>query len=134
MPTLRITLTTFVAGAACAWLGACNGTPDDGASAPPRTPQEDAWLTDVSDETGLRFRHDDEADTQYFMPQIMGAGGAFLDYDGDGSLDVFLLNGRWSRNDESARPESRLFRQQPGGIFVDATQSTGLTNAVGYGV
>ncbi len=43
---------------------------------------------------GLRFQHDNGSSGQYHLPEIMGAGGAFLDYDGDGDLDVLLIQGR----------------------------------------
>src|SRR6478672_2691584 len=49
-------------------------------------------LVDVTAESGIRFRHFTGADGRYFMPESVGCGGAFLDYDGDGWLDVFLVN------------------------------------------
>lgn len=48
---------------------------------------------DVTAAIGLDFRHDPHVSGQYLMPEIMGSGGALLDYDGDGDLDLFLVQG-----------------------------------------
>ncbi|MFN0084222.1 MAG: CRTAC1 family protein [Blastocatellia bacterium] len=48
---------------------------------------------DGSAEAGLAFRHDAGATGEYFMPEIMGAGCALFDYDRDGDLDLFLVQG-----------------------------------------
>ena len=50
-------------------------------------------LVDVASEVGLTFVHDNGAKGSYFMPEIMGAGGALGDFDGDGDLDVLALDG-----------------------------------------
>src|SRR5262249_19735011 len=52
-----------------------------------------AGFRDVAAEVGLKFHHFTGATGDYFMPEIMGAGGALLDYDNDGDLDVFLIQG-----------------------------------------
>jgi hypothetical protein len=49
---------------------------------------------DVAAVAGLRFRHTNGSRGQLYLPEIMGAGGAFLDYDDDGDLDVLLLQGQ----------------------------------------
>ncbi|MGE5193502.1 MAG: CRTAC1 family protein, partial [Deltaproteobacteria bacterium] len=94
----------------------------------------EAWFKEISAESGFNFRHDAEDDQSYFMPEIMGSGGAFLDFDGDGRLDVFLVNGRWSHGKEGARTRNSLFRQQPDGSFADVALPAGLADAAGYGV
>ena len=68
------------------------------------------------------------------MPQSIGSGGGFLDYDNDGDLDIYLVNGRRSEsaNDSGLPARNRLFRQEDDGTFTDVTDSSGLGDA-GYG-
>lgn len=87
------------------------------------------WFEDVTDKVGLKFVHDAGPVGTYFYPQIMGSGAAFLDFDNDGLIDVFLL--------QNAGPNSpsvhKLFRQAPDGKFVDVTAGSGL-DVGGYGM
>src|SRR6185503_388502 len=48
---------------------------------------------DVSTAAGLNFRHHNGMTGKFYLPEIMGAGGALFDYDNDGDLDVFLVQG-----------------------------------------
>ncbi|MCS6863125.1 MAG: hypothetical protein NZT92_22695, partial [Abditibacteriales bacterium] len=58
---------------------------------------------DVTKEAGIRFKHTSGAAGKKYFVETMGAGGAFLDYDNDGWLDILLLNGRWLHVGTSAR-------------------------------
>jgi hypothetical protein len=62
------------------------------------------------------------------MPETMGAGCAFLDFDGDGLLDVLLINGdTWPGGaDVNPRPTMKLYRNVDGKRFVDVTKEAGL--------
>ena len=53
----------------------------------------DVKFTDVTDATGIEFQHFTGATGKRYMPETMGAGCAFLDYDADGNLDILLANG-----------------------------------------
>ena len=81
-----------------------------------------AWFKDVSDRVGFHFVHDPGPTDTYFMPQSMGSGCAFLDFDGDGLLDIYML--------QDAGPDSksvnRLYRQLPDHTFQDVTEGSGL--------
>jgi len=85
----------------------------------------DAWFQDVTREVGVDFRHTLGADSSYFMPDCMGSGVALLDYDGDGRLDLYLI--------QNGGPESgalnRLYHQEPDGRFRDASAGSGLAVA-----
>jgi hypothetical protein len=97
---------------------------------------------DVAANAGLRFQHDNGSSGQFYLPEIMGAGGAFLDYDGDGDLDVLLIQsgalGPTAAGRDRATP--RLFRNDlrvPGDgaplQFTDVTSQAGFV-AGDYGM
>ena len=92
-------------------------------------------FTDITALSKLDFVHDPGLAGSYFMPESIGAGGAFLDYDNDGDLDIYLINGarHGTMKGEAPRPQNRLFRQENDGTFVDVTESSRLGDA-GYGM
>src|SRR2546428_406621 len=51
-------------------------------------------FADITQQAGIHFKHFNGAAGHRYLPETMGAGGAFLDYDGDGWLDMLLLNGK----------------------------------------
>ena len=89
-------------------------------------------FTDVASKSGLVFTHFNGARGQFYFPEIMGAGVAFLDYDGDGFQDVFVVNGSSLPGPDAAKdPTSRLFRNRGNGTFTDVTAVTGLLEVKG---
>ncbi|MPY90220.1 MAG: hypothetical protein GEU99_20130 [Luteitalea sp.] len=92
---------------------------------------------EVSGSVGLRFDHCTGATGEFFLPEIMGSGLALFDYDNDGDLDVYLLQGvrleaarKRLRFPEQCRlPGGRLFRNdlEKGSLhFTDVTEGSGL--------
>jgi hypothetical protein len=115
-------------------LAGCPGARPRDASPPPpaseRTPQ--IAFADVTEAAGLRFEHYTGADGRYFMPESVGPGGAFLDYDADGWLDIFLVNSsNWPDRPAAGRVPA-LYRNQRDGTFRDVTREAGLAAGV-YG-
>jgi hypothetical protein len=93
------------------------------------------WFTDVTDARRLDFVHESGAEGNYFTPEITGSGCALFDYDNDGDLDAYLVNGNWDLASAAhdVRPVNQLFRQDADGSFVDVTDASGLGDG-GYGM
>lgn len=97
---------------------------------------------DISSPAGLRFQYMASHTSKKYLPETMGAGVALFDYDNDGRLDIFLVNGV-PLADPTPRgtipqkngPASwnRLFHQETDGTFEDVTEKAGLQGA-GYGM
>ncbi|MBY0504771.1 MAG: CRTAC1 family protein [Bryobacteraceae bacterium] len=83
--------------------------------------------TDVTGKAGLRFRHHSGAFGEKYLPETMGPGCAFLDYDQDGWPDILLLNGNdWPGHAQVGRPTMALYRNNRNGTFADVTRAAGL--------
>jgi len=103
---------------------------------------------EVAEQTGLKFHHFTGATGEYYMPEIMGAGVALFDFDNDGDLDVYLVQGTVfdpTRDPRLAKfpppagwkPGNRLFRNllsETGKLqFVDVTEKAGVGH-IGHGM
>ncbi len=90
-------------------------------------------FTDITKEVNLEFNHDAGFDSSYFMPQSVVSGGAFIDFDNDGDLDIFLIHTRSFSKQMSVKKntKNRLFRQNQDGLFEDVTAGSGLQD-IGY--
>ena len=92
-------------------------------------------FTDVTAVSGINFRHLSGAQGEYHLPETMGAGGAFFDYDNDGDLDLYLINSGYLTDAESqASVMSMLYRNNGDGTFTDTTDQAGVGNAGNYGM
>ena len=85
-------------------------------------------FTDVTAAAGIRFTHENGARGRRYLPETMGAGGAFLDFNGDGWLDILLLNDLPLPSTPSDRslPTAALYRHNGDGTFADMTRGSGL--------
>ncbi len=118
--------TVFVALIASS-LSACNARKD--------APTESAAPTgfsDISEAVNLSFVHDAGLDGTSFMPEIIGAGVALFDHDGDGDLDIYLVDGG-AHSGVVSEKTNRLFSQEADGRFIDRTAESGLGDT-GYGM
>jgi hypothetical protein len=83
-------------------------------------------LRDVTRTAGLDFRHNSGAFGAKYLPETMGPGCAFLDYDCDGWLDILLANGCDWPGHKRQRSTLRLYRNNRNGTFTDVTAAAGL--------
>jgi enediyne biosynthesis protein E4 len=97
---------------------------------------------DVTSALGVDFQYMASHTPRHYLPQTMGAGVALFDYDNDGRLDLFLVNGAPIKDPASkgtilqkTGPNywNRLYHQKRDGTFEDVTERAGLQGA-GYGM
>lgn len=90
-------------------------------------PFPDAPFRDITTEAGIEFVHESGARGEKLLPETMGGGCAFFDYDGDGDEDLLLVNGApWPHNGESLRTRASLYRNDGTGRFEDVAPEAGL--------
>jgi enediyne biosynthesis protein E4 len=83
-------------------------------------------FADVTRAAGLQFRHNSGAYGGKLLPETLGAGCAFLDYDADGWQDILLVNGMDWPGHRTGRSTLRLYRNNRNGTFTDVTRAAGL--------
>ena len=92
----------------------------------PLRPSGPIEYTDATAAAGIRFRHNSGAFGKKYLPETMGNGGAFLDYDNDGWQDILLVNSTSWPEQKSARSFSALYHNNKDGTFTDVTRQAGL--------
>jgi hypothetical protein len=84
-------------------------------------------FVDVTKEAGIAFVHYNGALGQKLLPETMGAGVAFFDYDRDGDQDLFFVNSSyWPLHEIKPAPTQTLYRNDGKGHFEDVTKEAGL--------
>ena len=83
-------------------------------------------FSDVTAVAGIQFRHNSGGYGGKLLPETLGSGCAFLDYDGDGWQDILLVNGSDWPGHKRQRSSLRLYRNNRNGTFTDVTRSAGL--------
>ncbi len=96
----------------------------------------DVKFVEITKEAGITFRHSNAARGQKLLPETMGSGAAFLDYDGDGDQDLLLVNSApWPGAGPEAAPTPALYRNDGQGHFQDVTAEARLDRSIfGMGV
>ena len=83
-------------------------------------------LNDATARAGIHFEHNSGAFGAKYLPETLGPGCAFLDYDGDGWLDILLINSMdWPGHGRN-RSTLQLYRNNRNGTFTDVTRQAGL--------
>jgi hypothetical protein len=83
-------------------------------------------LTDVTYKAGINFKHNNGGFGGKLLPETLGSGCAFLDYDGDGWQDILLVNGMDWPGHKRQRSVLNLYRNNRNGTFTNVTRSAGL--------
>ncbi len=97
------------------------------AEEPDLRPTVDLVFREVTAEVGIGFNHFNGMSGEYNYPEIMGAGLCFFDANGDGDLDLYLVNGAALPGAEpDSRPRNALYRNNGDGTFTDTTDAAGV--------
>jgi hypothetical protein len=83
-------------------------------------------LKDVTSQAGIDFRHNSGAYGGKFLPETLGSGCAFLDYDSDGYPDILLVNSMDWPGHKRIRSALKLYKNNRNGTFSDVTRAAGL--------
>jgi hypothetical protein len=90
------------------------------------TPSPPFRLVDVTNNAGIKFRHNSGAYGGKLLPETLGSGCAFIDYDADGWQDILLINGMDWAGHKRQRSTLKLYRNNRNGTFSDVTKVAGL--------
>ena len=95
-------------------------------------PAEQIFI-DVTESAGLTFEHTDGRSGLRLFNEFLGSGGGFFDADGDGDLDIYLVNGAIQiDNAEDQKPHNVLYRNDGDNTFTDITETAGV-GSTAYG-
>jgi hypothetical protein len=83
-------------------------------------------LKDVTKTVGIDFKHNSGAYGGKLLPETLGSGCAFLDYDGDGYQDILLVNSMDWPGHKRGRSTLKLYRNNRNGTFADVTKAAGI--------
>ena len=87
-----------------------------------------------AEKSGISFRHNNGRSPEYYLPETTGAGCAFLDYDNDGWMDIYLINsGKSDFYDPHPPLRNALYKNNRDGTFSDVTLKAGVPGG-GYGM
>src|SRR6266436_5630424 len=95
----------------------------EASSARPSGPIE---FTDVTARASIHFKHNTGAFGKKYLPETMGSGACFLDYDNDGWQDILLVNSKDWPGHQSGKSFPALYHNNQDGTFTDVTRQAGL--------
>jgi len=99
------------------------------------TPTAQVTFTDVARSSGITFQHDNAATPEKFLIETMGSGCAWIDYDQDGLLDLYLVNGAATKVYTPGHPlSSALYHNNGNGTFTDVTAKAGVGSNTLFGM
>ncbi len=92
----------------------------------PKGPQVRIEFLDVTTQAGIHFKHNSGAFGKKYLPETMGSGVCFLDYDNDGWQDIFLVNSMDWPEHKTGKTYPALYHNNHDGTFTDVTREAGL--------
>jgi hypothetical protein len=95
-------------------------------AAAPERPSGPIEFTDITAQAGIRFKHDSGAFGKKYLPETMGSGVCFIDYDNDGWQDILLINSMDWPGHKSGNSYPALYHNNKDGTFTDVTRQAGL--------
>jgi hypothetical protein len=136
MKPARLVKLVFVTALAALAVAADRKTP-----APPASKEQPTATTsatgpgfvDITRQAGIRFMHNTGAFGKKYLPETMGPGCAFIDYDNDGNPDILLVNGADFPGHKAKRTTLKLYHNNGNGTFTDVTVGAHL-NVELYGM
>jgi len=91
-------------------------------------------FADVTSEAGIRFQHNNGAFGKKYLPETMGSGVAFFDFDNDGDPDLLFVNAKsWPGQRSAGSSTAALYRNRGNGTFEDVTRGSGFDREI-YGM
>jgi hypothetical protein len=118
---LGVTRRGLLAGASAAMLATSGKRPFP---TPPRSPIR---FVDITKSAGITFRHENAATSQKYLIETMGSGCAWIDYDQNGLLDLYLVNSAATQVFKPGLPlRGALYRNNGDGTFTDVTGKAGV--------
>lgn len=87
---------------------------------------------DVTETSGITFEHTDGRSGLRLFNEFLGSGGGFFDYDNDGDLDIYLINGAIQTDSTHQKPKNALYQNNGDGTFTDTTVKAGV-GSISYG-
>jgi len=90
-------------------------------------------FTDITSQAGIRFKHNTGAFGKKYLPETMGSGACFLDYDNDGWQDILLINSMDWPGRSPGKSFPALYHNNKDGTFTDVTKQAGLAAEI-YGL
>src|SRR5579859_5129914 len=116
MRGLAVILTVLVLVSIATMVGTSSGSPA----------ASTVTFRDVTQQSGIRFVHNNGAFGKKFLPETLGPGVAFIDYDNDGWPDIFLVNGMDWPGHAQRHTTPKLYHNNHDGTFSDVTHKAGL--------
>jgi len=93
----------------------------------PATHAQQIHFRDITAQAGIHFTHNNGAFGKKWLPETMGPGCAFIDYDNDGYPDILLVNGDdWPGHPHAGPTTPKLYHNNHDGTFADVTRKAGL--------